>query len=452
MPASADELYAWHARPGAFQRLQPPWETIRMVDTEGAFGTDGYRVEFRTSLLGPIKGTWRAEAYDFQPGVRFQDRQLKGPFAFWNHTHSFIPDGPQSSFLEEHVEYRVPGGALGRVLTGRMVRKRLEAMFRYRHALTASDLRRHAKYPTRLKIAVTGSRGLVGSELVLFLLGGGHAVTRLVSGDFNAPNDGTTWVRWNAKEPLDPAVLAGHDAVIHLAGDGVADGRWNAAKKKRVLESRTIPTRHLADAIAALPSEQRPKVLVSASAVGFYGDRWDELLTEESSAGTGFLADVCREWEAAAEPAAQAGVRVVHPRIGIVLTPKGAALGKQLLPFKMGVGAVLGSGKQWQPWVTINDLVGVLHEGMMNHSLSGPVIAAAPNPVPNREFTKTIGRVLRRPAFFWLPRVALRVLFGEVADGALLASMRTTPTKLLAAGFAFDHAELEPALRFLLGK
>ncbi|HUR54939.1 MAG TPA: NAD-dependent epimerase/dehydratase family protein, partial [Gemmataceae bacterium] len=360
MPASADELYAWHARPGAFQRLQPPWESIRIVGSAGEFGTDGFRVEFRTSLLGPVKGTWLAEAYDFRPGMQFRDRQLKGPFASWDHTHSFIADGPDKSFLDDRIEYRVPGGLPGQFLAGRLVRKRLEAVFRYRHALTASDLRRHGQYRERprLKIAVTGSRGLVGSELVLFLLGGGHAVTRLVSGEFDAPDDGTTWVRWHPKGPLDPEVLAGHDAVIHLAGDGVADGRWSAAKKQRILESRTIPTRHIADALAALPDSQRPRVFVSASAVGFYGDRGDEPLTEESSAGSDFLADVCKAWEAAAEPAVRVGVRVVHPRIGIVLTPKGAALGKQLLPFKMGVGALLGSGKQWMPWVTVHDLVG----------------------------------------------------------------------------------------------
>ena len=454
MPASADELYAWHARPGAFQRLQPPWERIQMVGSEGAFGTDGQRVEFRTALLGPIKGTWRAEAYDFQPGVRFQDRQLKGPFAFWNHTHSFISDGPDRSSLDDRIEYRVPGGMLGRLVAGGMVRRRLDAMFRYRHALTASDLRRHGLYRDRprLKIAVTGSRGLVGSELVLFLLGGGHAVTRLVSSDFTAPTDGTTWVKWNATRPLDPAVLAGHDAVIHLAGDGIADGRWNAAKKTRFVESRTIPTRHLADAIAALPAEQRPRVFVSASAVGFYGDRGDEVLTDGSSPGTGFLADVCRAWESAAEPAARAGVRVVHPRIGIVLTPKGAALGKQLFAFKAGGGAVLGSGKQWVPWVTMNDIVGALHHCVMSENVSGPVNFAAPNPVTNHTFTKALGRVLRRPAVLWLPRVALRVLFGEIADAALLASARAVPSKLLADGFTFDHQELEPALRVLLGK
>lgn len=452
MPASADALYAWHARPGAFERLQPPWERTQVVGTSGAFGTDGQRLEIRTNVFGPIKASWVAEMYDFRPGMQFRDRQVKGPFASWEHTHSFLADGPERSFLDERIEYRVPGGLLGRLFGGRLVRKRLEAMFRYRHALTASDLRRHAKLPAPLKVAVTGSRGLVGSDVVSFLLGGGHTITRLVSGEFGAPNDGTAWVRWHPKGALDPDVLAGHDAVIHLAGDGIASGRWSAAKKAKILDSRATPTRHLAEAIAALPEGQRPKVFVSASAVGVYGDRGDEVLTEDSPAGTGFLADVCKAWESAAEPAARAGVRVVHPRIGVVLTPKGGALRPQLLPFKMGAGAVLGGGKQWLPWITLNDLVGVLHECAVNGSLRGPVNACAPNPVTNREFTKTLGRVLRRPAFFWLPRFALRAMFGEVADAAMLASLRGVPSKLAAAGFAFDHPELEPALRFLLGK
>ncbi|HJZ56700.1 MAG TPA: SRPBCC family protein, partial [Gemmataceae bacterium] len=174
MPASAEEVYAWHGRPGAFQRMQPPWEPITVQSTAGAFGTDGYRITIRTGFLGPIKGTWVAEAYDFQPGRSFRDRQLSGPFARWDHTHRMIPDGPDSSFLEEHIEYRVPLGAAGRLLTGGMVRRRLAKVFAYRHALTASDLRRHAKYRDRprLKVVVTGSRGLIGSELVLFLTTG----------------------------------------------------------------------------------------------------------------------------------------------------------------------------------------------------------------------------------------------------------------------------------------
>jgi uncharacterized protein (TIGR01777 family) len=454
MPVSAEELYAWHARPLAFQRLQPPWESARIVKQEGAFGADGFRLTMRAKTVGPLRAMWLAEAYDFRPGRGFQDRTLKGPLAFWNHTHRMIPDTPESSFLEDHVEYRVPLGAPGRLFGSGMVKRRLAAIFAYRHALTASDLRRHKLYRDRprLTVAVTGSRGLVGSELVPFLTTGGHTVVRLLTGSATPPyDDGTKWVSWKPDAPLPPETLEGVDAVIHLAGDNVADKRWTDAKKRTILESRTIPTRHVAEAIAALPPERRPKVFVCASAVGFYGSRGDEELTEDAPSGTGFFPDVVRAWEDACAPARDAGVRTVNLRIGIVLSPRDGALGKQLLAFKTGAGAVLGSGRQWQPWITVGDTVGAIHHALMTDELRGPVNVVGPNPVTNREFAKTLGRVLRRPAFFWLPRTALRVMFGELADEGLLASMRARPARLLASGFTFDHPDLEGALRFLLG-
>ena len=232
----------------------------------------------------------------------------------------------------------------------------------------------------------------------------------------------------------------------------MGEGRWTAAKKERIVHSRTEPTNHIADAIAALPAEKRPKVFVCASAVGFYGDRGEEELTEDSPGGSGFFTDVVKGWEGACDPARDAGVRTVNLRIGVALSPRGGALGKQLAAFKAGAGATLGGGKQWMPWITVNDVVGAAYHCLMTDALSGPVNAVGPNPVTNRTFAKTLGRVLRRPAFMWLPRTALRVMFGQLADEALLASMKARPAKLAASGFAFDHAELEPALRFLLGR
>lgn len=454
MPVSAEELYAWHARPLAFQRLQPPWEEAAVTSQEGRFGTDGFKVTLRARVLGPVRKTWVAEAYDFQPGRRFQDRSLRGPFAFWNHTHLMIPDGDKSS-LEDLLEYRLPLGLPGRVVGGRMVRKRLEAAFAYRHFLTASDLRRHKRFADRprLTVAVTGSRGSVGADLVPFLTTGGHKVIRLLTGNAIPPyDDGTEWRSWLPGAPLPPGALDGVDAVVHLAGDNVAEGRWNEAKKQKILTSRTIPTRLLAESIAATPLDRRPKVFACASAVGAYGSRGDEELTEDSPFGTGFFPEVVKAWEDACAPARDAGVRTVHLRIGVALSLRGGALAKQLLAFKAGAGAVLGSGKQWQPWVTTNDLVGIVNHALFTNELSGPVNAVAPNPVTNRTFTKTLGRVLNRPAFFWLPKFALRVMFGEVADEALVASMKARPAKLAASGFTFDHTELEPALRFLLGR
>lgn len=452
MPASAADVYAWHARPAAFLRLNPPWERVEVTGKEGVFGVEPYRVVIRTPTVGPLKADYLSEAYDFRPGEGFRDRQVKGPFAAWTHTHTITPDGPERSHLEDRIDYRLPLGAVGRTFGGGMVKRRLARMFAYRHALQQSDFRRHALYRDRprLTVAVTGSRGMVGTDLALFLATGGHTVVRLVSGrgPVTPPafDDGTRWLTW------DPSALAGCDAVIHLAGDNVADGRWTDAKKRKILDSRTGPTRQLAEAVAALPPEGRPKVFVSASAIGYYGDRGDEVLTEESPAGTGFFPDVCRAWEEATAPAAAAGVRVVRARIGVVLSPKGGALGKQLTPFKLGGGAVLGSGRQWVSWVTVHDVVGALHHCLMTDAVSGAVNVTAPNPVTNREFTKALGRVLNRPAVLWLPRAALRAVFGEIADSALLASLRVLPRKLLDTGFAFDHTELEAALRFVLGR
>jgi len=301
-------------------------------------------------------------------------------------------------------------------------------------------------------VAITGSRGLIGTELVPLLRAGGCRIVRLVTGKGGAPPDeGTTWVDWDPAAKLDPALFTGVDAVIHLAGENVASGRWNAERKRRILESRTIPTRNIAEALAELPVEHRPKSFLSASAVGYYGMRGDEVLTEESASGGGYFADVCRAWEDAARPARDAGIRTVNLRIGVVLSPKGGALGKQLFAFKAGLGAVLGSGKQWVPWIGIDDAIHAIHHCLLTDTVTGPVNIVGPHPVTNRAFTKTLGRVLGRPAFLWLPRFALRVLVGELADEGLLASLRVEPKKLLDTGFVFRHPELADALRSVLG-
>jgi uncharacterized protein (TIGR01777 family) len=306
--------------------------------------------------------------------------------------------------------------------------------------------------PRRLKVAITGSRGLIGSELAPFLVANGHEVARFVRGRVEAsnPNDGTTSVNWGPDKPVDPGSLRGVDAVVHLAGENIGSGRWTAERKQRILDSRTGPTRRLAEAIAT--AEPRPKAFVSASAIGIYGDRGDEELDEPSPPGTGFLADVCKEWEAATGPASAAGVRVVHARIGIVLAPKGGALGKQLPAFRLGAGAVLGNGRQWVSWITINDLIRAIHHALMTDELSGPVNLVAPHPVTNREFGRTLAKVLRRPFVMTLPAAVLRLLFGELADEAMLASARVRPRLLLESGFAFNHPHLKGGLRFVLGK
>ena len=300
-------------------------------------------------------------------------------------------------------------------------------------------------------VAVTGASGLVGSALVTGLTSAGHRVVRVVRGAGAASVAGQRLARWDpASGALEPSALAGADAVVHLAGESVAGGRWTEAKKRRIRSSRVDVTRRLAEALPRL--ERPPRLLVSASAVGYYGDRGSEILREDSAPGPGFLAEVCREWEAATDPAARAGIRVVRLRIGMVLSRRGGALGAMLTPFRLGAGGPVGSGVQWVSWIAIDDLVGAILHALATESLAGPVNAVAPEPVTNRELARTLGRVLRRPALLPLPAVAARLLFGQMADELLLASARVEPARLRATGFTFRHARLEDALRHELGR
>jgi uncharacterized protein (TIGR01777 family) len=258
-------------------------------------------------------------------------------------------------------------------------------------------------------------------------------------------------VSWDpAAGAIDSTGLVGVDAVVHLAGESIAGGRWTEARKRRIRDSRVSSTRLLARALAQLASP--PRVLVAASATGYYGDRGAEVLREESAPGAGFLAGVCREWEAAAEPAARHGIRVVHLRIGLVLSRDGGALASLLTPFRLGAGGPVGSGAQYWSWITLDDLLGAILHALTTEALAGPVNAVAPNPVTNREFAKTLGRVLRRPALLPLPAFAARLVLGEMADALLLASARVVPARLQATGYAFRAPTLEGALRHELGR
>ena len=298
-----------------------------------------------------------------------------------------------------------------------------------------------------MKLAITGASGLVGTALVPFLTSGGHEVVRLVRRAPKASDE----VRWDpARGEIDRTALDGVDAVVHLAGENLADGRWTARRKAQLRDSRIGPTRLLADTLAGLP--RPPKVLVSASAIGYYGERGDAWLSEDSAPASDFLGRVCVDWESACDPAARVGIRVVRLRNGIVLTPEGGVLGRMLLPFKAGAGGVLGPGTQYMSWIAIDDLLGVFLLALSTAALAGPVNAVAPTPVTNREFTRTLGRVLGRPTIARVPAFALRLAFGEMADAALLASTRVRPERLLAAGYRFRFPELEGALRHLLGR
>ena len=298
-----------------------------------------------------------------------------------------------------------------------------------------------------MNILVTGSTGLVGSAVVPFLTTGGHRVVRLVRGTACGPDE----VEWNPQAgTIDAAKLEGLDAVGHLAGENIATGRWSAAKKARIRDSRVNGTRVLSEALAKL--SRKPRVLVGASAIGFYGERGDDVMTESSNTGTSFLCNVCRDWEAATEAARSAGIRVVNLRIGVVLTPRGGALEKMLLPFKFCAGGVVGTGRQFWSWIALDDVVGVIHHAITHEELSGPVNAVSPEPATNRDFTKTLGRVLGRPTIAPLPAFVVKLLMGEMGEELLLASTRVVPNRLQATGYQFRCPTLDGALRHLLGR
>lgn len=452
MPVSAETLWAWHTRPGAFERLLPHWDGTRLVSATGGVA-DGTRVTLSIPA-GPFRATWVARHEATDPPHSFRDVQESGPFARFEHTHRMESAGPARSCLVDRIEYVLPLGAAGRALGAGIAARRLAKMFAHRHDVTLDDLSRHAATNgvSPMRILVTGASGLVGSALLPFLSTGGHEIVRAVRAPSPRPGIGRE-VLWSPAEGrLDTSAEATGgpvDAIVHLAGENVGQ-RWSAAVKRAVMESRVQGTALVAKAAAAMVP--KPRVLVCASAVGIYGDTGDREVDESAARGQGFLADVVEAWERAADPARDAGIRVVHLRFGVVLSPKGGALRKMLLPFKLGGGGVIGSGRQAFPWISIDDAVGTVHHALVKESLAGPVNAVAPERTDNHRYTKTLGKVLGRPTILPMPAFAARLAFGEMAQEMLLTGAHAVPKKLTASGYRWRHVSLEAALRDLLGK
>ena len=446
--APIDAVFQWHARPGAIERLSPPWDPLEIISRTGGIET-GAEVKMRL-FAGPVPVKWHARHVAFRENEMFQDIQIKGPFSRWIHTHRFEPCGPGATRLEDEIEFALPLHPLGTAVLAPFVEKTLERIFTYRHNTTIADIAAHqaAGVHGPKTILISGASGLLGSALIPFLTTGGHRVLRLVR---RRPQPEKDEIEWNpsagtlmidAKEKI--------DAVIHLSGENIGEGRWSFEKKKQIIDSRVNSTRLLADTLAKM--EHPPEVFLSASAIGFYGHRGSELMAESDGPGNDFISHVCQVWETSAQAAADAGIRTALLRIGIVLSPGGGALKKLLLPFQAGMGGQLGTGDQYMSWISIDDTIHAIYHAMFDPGISGPVNLVSPHPVTNREFTAILARVLSRPAFFRVPEIAIKTAFGEMGEETVLSSTRVTPAVLSQAGFRFRHPDLELALRHLLGK
>ncbi|HEX6232205.1 MAG TPA: TIGR01777 family oxidoreductase [Jiangellaceae bacterium] len=432
--APLGEVFAWHAQPGAIRRLMPPWLPTKVV-REAPSLRDGSAV---ISMLG-VPWTARHRTDEFDPPRQFADELVTtglGRVLGWRHLHSFEAAGPNATRIVDKVDARLP-------------RRALQSFFRYRHDQLAADLLAHQRARTiaqePLTIAVTGASGTIGTALTAFLSTGGHRVVRLVRRTARTPDER----RWRPADP-DPDILAGVDAVIHLAGEPVA-GRFTAARRQAITESRVTPTRRLAELIAR---RGRPATFISASGIGYYGpDRGPEVLTESSPRGDGFLADVVSAWEEATRPAQEAGARVAQVRTGVVQTPTGGMLRLIAPLFWTGLGGRLGTGEQWLSWVALDDLVDVYLRAIVDDEIRGPINAVAPEPVTNAEYTRTVATVLGRPALVPVPHWAPGLLLGDLGAAEIaFASQRVVPAKLTDAGHQFRFATLEPALRHVLGR
>lgn len=398
---------------------------------------------------------WVAEHFNVQAGREFSDRQLQGPFRSWTHTHSFEPLYQDQSTLTDVVVCELPLSPLSDLFAANFVKKKLSAMFAYRHRVLSNDLSFWASIPEKKmkRVLLTGSRGLIGRELAAFLRQAGYDVIGLSRTKIDGDSQTVLW-DLTERTPIDGTLLLDGrslDAVIHLAGEGIAESRWTDEQKSKLARSRIEATHNL---IAGLKSlGLTPQVFISASGVGIYGDRGDEVLTESSGLGHGFLSDLALAWESAGQQAEQAfAARAVQFRMSTVLTPRGGALAKMMLPFKSGLGGRLGHGRQWMSWVALDDVLYAIAFALESSNVRGPVNLVSPQPVRNLEFTRILGEVLGRPAIFPVPRFALRLALGEMADELLLASQRAQPELLMHFGFKFRFPDLRQALMHMLGK
>lgn len=445
-PCSAEELYTWHSRKGALERLLPPWQNISVIARHGTI-EPGSMVELKMHA-GPLPYLFRARHTDNVAGKMFRDIQEKGPFSSWSHTHYFR-DSVQGAVLNDQLEYVLPGHRFLPGFIKAHVERSLQQLFRHRQTVLREDISLHRRSSTTpLRILVTGASGVIGHDLLPLLTTGGHEVFTLVRRRADATKGEIFWDP--TKGLLQESELPDIDGVIHLAGEYIGLKRWSEEKKRRVIDSRVQGTRLLAETLAA--RSRPPKVFLCASAVGYYGDGGEKLIDEHQPPGNDFISQVCRLWEKGTEPARDAGIRTVFLRLGIGLTPRGGALQRIVANSHLGCVRRFGSGRQYISWISRDDMVAAILHCLSCPLLEGPVNITAPQPVTNAELMRTIARIVRRPLLFPLPGWFLKMIYGQMASEILLSGCRVSSQKLQDSGFIFRHPTLESALRSLLGK
>ncbi len=434
LPHPPATVWDWHLRPAALARLTPPWQRVELLKHEGI--RDGARAELLLHA-GPLSFRWTALHGKVEPGVSFEDVQEHGPFASWTHRHRFVPVAAGTEMRDE-IAWQSAAW-----MPTRRIGRDLARAFAWRHARLREDLDRHAAAALApLRIAISGAGGLVGSALAAFLAGGGHTIVPIT-------RSGGSGIAWDGRERFDATALRQCDAVIHLAGAGVADARWSDARMQEIRESRVVGTGALARLLGEDPG--RVRTLVVASGAGFYGDRGEAECDERSVGGSGFLAEVCRDWEAAADPC-RARVRVAHLRIGVVLSARGGALAKLLPSARVGLAGALGTGRQWWPWIALDDLVHIVLHVLATPDLAGAINAVAPQAARQSELARAVAAAVGMPAFGPpAPAAVLRLALGRMVDDALLTSARITPAALRGAAFRWAQPTLATALASELG-
>ncbi|MBU1194654.1 MAG: TIGR01777 family oxidoreductase [Proteobacteria bacterium] len=438
--------FQWHEQNGAIDRLTPPWAPLKLVRRRGIGIDNGVKVWFRLKIFH-IPMLWVAQHTEYQKNVMFKDHQVKGPFSKWEHTHRFIPDGDDACYMEDTVEFKLPLGWLSRPLYT-FARKEFDRMFTYRHRVLKQDLEHRFKDSKPKRILISGASGTIGSVLVPYLKTNGHQVIRLVRKKGLLQEDELFWDPYQGE--LDLEKTAPFDVVINLNGVDISRGTWTQKQKKKIIDSRIIPTFLLVEKIKRLAI--KPRVFISSSAIGYYGEGGDAVLEESHGPGDSFISTVCDLWEDASVDAHKSGIRTVMLRIGVVLTPAGGALKRMELPFKAGLGVRLSHGRQYMSWISMDDAIsGIMH--IIHHpEIEGPVNLTAPNPVTNRVFSDTLAKVFSKKVYFVMPAFIAKLLWGQMGKETLLTSARVIPKKLLSTGFLFQHERLICALKDMMGR